>query len=904
MSKVDTYSPEIGFYGETGGIPVLNPANEGGRQDRSPRNNNNGTSDNNGNKKPRGGKSPQTSASIKRSVKSAPDPSPISERIKSVFQNTTFRVLTGLFLLFFATYLLISLISFVRDGFTDQALITNTAGVHVNNYGGEGGARLSKVLVDDGFGLGSIIIIFWMIMLSLKLLTNSRVGKFKTLNFTIKCLIAIVTLSLILGLLTIGLDFPFNPGGAHGRFVNQVIIDYIGWAGAALLSLFMLVLFVVICLNDLIQWIIRKKRQHDTRKAALRAEEEAEAARRRELEETQKREWAEEVKAGEHIGDEVADSTFDLPDNVAFRNEAAAAADSISPEEEEMTYIYDDGEEQEAADGRNMPQADASAQENVDKDSAEGNSGASENEAAKDAPMVMKVNVNHIATAEGADSQLPEVVERYHFPPVELLHPAAERNALDRNEQLENKEKIRRTLLDFGIPITDIEATVGPTVTLYEIIPEPGIKISSIRNLADDIARSLRAVGVRIIAPIPGKGSVGIEVANKDPQIVSMRTVITSRKFQECKYELPIALGSTINNEVYIADLTKMPHLLVAGATGQGKSVGLNAIITSLLFRKHPSELKFVLVDPKMVELSLYSAIEKHYLARMPGEDDAIITDVSAKVIPALNSLCVEMDDRYQLLKAARVRAIKEYNQKFLAGELRSDEGHRFMPYIVVVVDEYSDLVMTAGKEIEKPIARLAQKARAIGIHLIVATQRPSTDVVTGMIKANFPARIAFKVSSGVDSKTILNTTEAQQLIGRGDMLIANGSELVRVQCAFIDTPEVEDICTFISQQPCNDEPYILPEPQMGDGSEAGGEGMGDQPIDPLLKEVARTIINLDQASTSGIQRRFNIGYNRAGRIMDQLERLGVVGPSHGGKPRSVLVDPMALENILSTLNV
>ena len=411
-------------------------------------------------------------------------------------------------------------------------------------------------------------------------------------------------------------------------------------------------------------------------------------------------------------------------------------------------------------------------------------------------------------------------------------------------------------------------------------------------------------MGVRIIAPIPGKGSVGIEVANKDPQIVSMRTVITSRKFQECKYELPIALGSTINNEVYIADLTKMPHLLVAGATGQGKSVGLNAIITSLLFRKHPSELKFVLVDPKMVELSLYSAIEKHYLARMPGEDDAIITDVSAKVIPALNSLCVEMDDRYQLLKAARVRAIKEYNQKFLAGELRSDEGHRFMPYIVVVVDEYSDLVMTAGKEIEKPIARLAQKARAIGIHLIVATQRPSTDVVTGMIKANFPARIAFKVSSGVDSKTILNTTEAQQLIGRGDMLIANGSELVRVQCAFIDTPEVEDICTFISQQPCNDEPYILPEPQMGDGSEAGGEGMGDQPIDPLLKEVARTIINLDQASTSGIQRRFNIGYNRAGRIMDQLERLGVVGPSHGGKPRSVLVDPMALENILSTLNV
>ena len=471
---------------------------------------------------------------------------------------------------------------------------------------------------------------------------------------------------------------------------------------------------------------------------------------------------------------------------------------------------------------------------------------------------------------------------------------------------MENKEKIRQTLLDFGIPITDIEATVGPTVTLYEIVPERGVKISSIRNLADDIARSLRATGVRIIAPMPGRGTVGIEVANRERQMVTMRTVISSRRFQETKAELPLALGCTINNDVYIADLAKMPHLLVAGATGQGKSVGLNAIITSLLFCKKPSELKFVLIDPKMVELSLYSEIEKHYLARLPGDDqEVVITDVANKSLPVLSSLCVEMEERYQLLKNARVRAVKEYNEKFLDGRLNPADGHRFMPYIVVIIDEFADLIMNVGKEVEKSIARLAQKARAIGIHLILTTQRPSTDVVTGLIKANFPARIAFKVSSGVDSKTILNTTEAERLIGMGDMLIFDRSELVRVQCAYTSEKEVDDICTFISRQPCDEQPYVLPEPLVSgdDGGDIDG-GFDDQRVDPMLPEIARAIINMPQASTSAVQRRYNIGYNRAGRIMDQLERMGVVGPAHGGKPRTVLMDPMALESVLDSIGL
>lgn len=461
---------------------------------------------------------------------------------------------------------------------------------------------------------------------------------------------------------------------------------------------------------------------------------------------------------------------------------------------------------------------------------------------------------------------------KYKCPPIELLREGIAKISVDAEEQLENKEKIKKTLLDFGIPIISIEATVGPTVTLYEIVPDKRVRIAKIRNLVDDIALSLSAEGVRIIAPIPGKGTLGIEVANKDPQTVSMRTVIKSRTYQESKYHLPIALGSTISNEVYIADLAKMPHLLVAGATGQGKSVGLNAIIASLLYRKTPDELKFVMIDPKMVDFSFYAKIEAHYLAKIPGADDAIITDMD-KVVATLSSLCVEMDNRYQLLKEAHAKNLIEYNDKIKARKLNPLEGHRFLPYIVVVVDEFSDLIMTAGKEIEIPIARLAQKARAVGMHVIIATQHPSTNVITGIIKANFPARIAFKVSSSVDSKTILDTTGAQQLIGQGDMLICNSSPMVRVQCAFIDTSEVEEICDYIARQPYGQGAYQLPDPVVT-GSDSSDSEMGNKfgDKDPLFDEVARLIVSSNTASTSSLQRRYSIGYNRARKIMDQIE--------------------------------
>lgn len=518
----------------------------------------------------------------------------------------------------------------------------------------------------------------------------------------------------------------------------------------------------------------------------------------------------------------------------------------------------------------------------------------------------MVVNVNQI-DQDGKrhyKSQLDfEAQHKYQFPPFSLMREGITKISVDAEEQMENKEKIQKTLLDFGIPITKIEATVGPTVTLYEIVPDKGVKIAKIRSLVDDIALSLSAIGVRIIAPIPGKGTVGIEVANKDPLTVSMQTVIKSRKYQESRYNLPVALGSTISNEVYIADLAKMPHLLVAGATGQGKSVGLNAIITSLLYCKSPSQLKFVMIDPKQVEFSLYNKLKNHYLAVIPDDldsDEPVITDMQ-KVEATLNSLCIEMDNRYTLLKNVHARNIEEYNGKIKDGKLNPAEGHRFLPYIVVVVDEFGDLIMVSGKNVEMPIARLAQKARAVGMHVIIATQRPSTNVITGIIKANFPARISFKVSSGVDSKTILDTSGAQHLIGRGDMLIFNNSEMVRVQCAFIDTPEVESICEYIEQQPYAPGPYELPEPPManGDDSSVGGP-VGDR--DPLFEEVARRVVNSNTASTSSLQRVYSIGYNRAGKIMDQLEAAGIVGPSQGGKPRAVLVDQIGLESILASV--
>ena len=490
-------------------------------------------------------------------------------------------------------------------------------------------------------------------------------------------------------------------------------------------------------------------------------------------------------------------------------------------------------------------------------------------------------------------------LSHYQFPPIDLLKEYSSGGiTINQAELEENKNKIVDTLKNYSIGISQIKATVGPTVTLYEIVPEAGIRISKIKNLEDDIALSLAALGIRIIAPIPGKGTIGIEVPNNNPTMVSMKSVISSPKFQTAEMELPIALGKTISNETFVVDLAKMPHLLMAGATGQGKSVGLNAVLTSLLYKKHPAEVKFVLVDPKKVELTLFNKIERHYLAKLPDGGDAIITD-NTKVINTLNSLCIEMDNRYSLLKDAMVRNIKEYNEKFKHRKLNPQNGHRFLPYIVLVVDEFADLIMTAGKEVETPIARLAQLARAIGIHLIIATQRPSVNVITGMIKANFPARIAFRVTSKIDSRTILDSGGADQLIGRGDLLYTQGNEIVRVQCAFVDTPEVDKICDFIGSQKAYPEAYLLPEYV---GEESGIKlDIDISERDSLFRDAAEVIVTAQQGSASLIQRKLKLGYNRAGRLIDQLEAAGIVGPFEGSKARSVLIpDLVALEHFLN----
>lgn len=528
----------------------------------------------------------------------------------------------------------------------------------------------------------------------------------------------------------------------------------------------------------------------------------------------------------------------------------------------------------------------------------------------KDPPTIIRIDSSTEKNDESEEEDLvaklgvydPTLdLPRYQFPTLDLLKKYESNDTqVNYEEQNENKNRIIKTLEDYHIKIKSIKATVGPTITLYEIVPEDGIRISKIKNLESDIAMSLAAIGIRIIAPMPGKGTIGIEVPNKNPKMVSMYSIIASRKYQEAKYELPIALGKTITNEVFMVDLTKMPHLLVAGATGQGKSVGLNAAITSLLYKKHPAELKFVLIDPKMVEFSIYSAIEKHFLAKLPDAEKPIITDFT-KVIYTLNSITKEMDDRYELLEKAGSRNVKEYNEKFINRQLNPLKGHRFMPYIVVIIDEFGDLIMTAGKEIELPIARIAQKARAVGIHMIIATQRPTTNIITGTIKANFPARVAFRVTSMIDSRTILDGTGANQLIGRGDLLFFQGSDMTRVQCAFVDTPEVDRISKFIGNQPGYPTAHELPEFTGEENKDkTGSVDLSNK--DALFEDAARLIVIHQQGSTSLIQRKFEVGYNRAGRLMDQLEAAGIVGPTQGSKPREVYIaDEYQLEKILDT---
>ena len=833
-----------------------------------------------------GGRKPRT---VKRKKVKSKVPG-LGEKITFFLADGRTKAIIGIAALLFGIYLLLAFISYITDGFHDQSEVQNVAvgtAKAIANTAGEGGARLSELLINNSFGLASGVIILWLIGIALK---QFGLLRFKIVNFTIKCLVALVTTSLIIGLATIGLDSHFLWGGAHGYFVNERIIHHLGWAGAALLCILLIALFFVICLYDIYKYFMRIAAKRKAEKEARRLEEEKRAELERKIADL--RALEEEQAAEEIFYDDESDRDLTF--------EMGSSQDADVPLENDIDEEVSCKEESDLDAGED----DKVALHKVEDTSTDTSASGEEEVHIETAGGLMTVTANEIGKAVD-DNATPNVYDptaelsHFQFPSYSLLRESTARISVDQDEQMENQDKIRNTLADFGIGITDIHATVGPTVTLYEIRPDKGVKIAKIRNLGDDIALSLAAIGVRIIAPIPGKGTVGIEVANKDPQTVSMRTIITSKAYQECKYELPLAIGSTINNKVYIADLTKMPHLLVAGATGQGKSVGLNAMIASLLYRKHPAELKFVLVDPKMVEFSLYRALERHYLAKLPDEAEPVITKPE-KVVATLSSLCVEMDARYDLLKIAGVRNIKEYNAKFTSKVLNPEKGHKFMPYIVVIVDEFADLIMTAGKEVETPIARLAQKARAIGIHVILATQRPSANVITGVIKANFPARMAFKVASGIDSRTVLDATGAQQLIGRGDMLVSNNSEMERVQCAFIDTPEVTAICEHIESQVGYSSAYMLPEPLLVGDSEISGGGEYFADRDPLFEEIARQIVTSNTASTSSLQRRYRIGYNRAGNIMDQMEAAGIVSASTGGKPRQVLVDSQTLEALLA----
>lgn len=893
MQNYDTYTPEINYGGEVNAAEkntdeIAKPAQKGSRRRRAA--------------KP----SPEPARSPQRKDASVS----LRKKISNHLSSTQFKLLAGIFFGCLTIYFAVSFVSYFTTCIEDASKIASSsigAAHAVANPGGEGGARLSEMLINRGFGLGALIIIVWFGAISLKLLVGKP--KFRMLDFTIKCLVALITVSLIIGLVTYNLHTQVNWGGYHGTYVNEFIIGFIGNIGAVLLSIFMIAVFVVICMRDLVNWIIRVRKARAERRRIAREEKEAREAREAEIRRMQEQEKIDDLRAGEAAVIS-ASGLYDAPEldtEVEFDGQEASLYEICDTEN--MTEKYpgnsSDEDDEHVESQHNFAKTDSAGSDDSDSKPDAVPEIASETSDVKEDSAKMVVNVNTIGQTSGkrfvSDVEAFEN-QHYKFPPFELLREGSEQVALDAEEQIENKQKIEKTLLDFGIPITSIEATVGPTVTLYEIVPENGVKIARIRSLVDDIALSLAAKGVRIIAPIPGKGTVGIEVANKDAQTVSMRTVIKSKKYQETKYNLPVALGSTISNDVYIADLASMPHLLVAGATGQGKSVGLNAIIASLLYCKAPHELKFVMIDPKQVEFSLYNKLKNYYMAAVPGEEDEpVLTDME-KVEATLNSLCIEMENRYTLLKTAHVRNIEEYNRKIREGRLNPAEGHKFLPFIVVIVDEFGDLVMVKGKSVEMPIARLAQKARAVGMHVIIATQRPSTNVITGIIRANFPARIAFKVSNGIDSKVILDTTGAQQLIGRGDMLIFNKSEMVRVQCAYIDTPEVEAVCDYVERQPYPQGVYELPEPVI-----EGGEAMVDKGSlrerDPKLFEVARAVVSSGKASTSAVQRSFELGYNRAGRIMDQLERLGVVGPAQGGKPRALLVDPMGLEEILSTLD-
>lgn len=790
---------------------------------------------------------------------------------KNLFQNEKINFILGVVIFAVAIYLILSFVSFFSTGAADQTLIESPRDGEMSNQNGEFanscgslGAYTAYFFIKQCFGLPAFIIPLFLILLSLRMMkayTNVNLLKW----FMVLAIIMVwLSVTFAKFLAPFFIDSSFSPGGDHGLFICQQIEGYLGSPGLTAVLALIAIGFLTYISAETIYFI---RKILNPSKIFNR------------------------VKFTIHDTSNKKDEDTEQPNNpdepLVFDNPYTETVEwnTKDNQHDEKTSVSQDG-------GVKKETPTTSAEEvgmEVTIAKSEATASGTNVRGSIDTPYDPKLELEH-----------------YRYPTLDLLKKYEDdgKPYIDMQEQNANKNRIVEVLRNFGIEIDAIKATVGPTITLYEITPAQGVRISKIRNLEDDIALSLKAMGIRIIAPIPGKGTIGIEVPNAKASIVSMESVLNSKKFQETTMDLPCAMGKTITNEVFMFDLAKMPHLLVAGATGQGKSVGLNAILTSLLYKKHPAELKIVLVDPKMVEFSIYSNIDKHFLAKVPDDSASPIITDTTKVVRTLNSLCVEMDARYELLMAAGERNIKDYNKKFIARQLSPEKGHKYMPYIVVVIDEYGDLIMTAGKEIELPIARIAQKARAVGIHMIIATQRPTTNIITGTIKANFPARIAFKVAQGIDSKTILDRMGANQLIGRGDMLFLQGNEPIRVQCAFVDTPEVVAINNFIAEQQGYATTFELPEPTNdSEGEYGGGSDVDLNHLDPLFEDAAHHIVMSQSGSTSLIQRKFAIGYNRAGRLMDQLEKAGIVGAAMGSKPREVLIqDEVSLENLISQL--
>ena len=796
------------------------------------------------------------------------------------------KIVIGSLLVLFSIALLVAFISFYIHGQADQSAVAKLAdrNTTVDNWLGKFGAYLADILVYQGFGVASFLFVRLFFLTGLYLFLGMPLSKLRTTWFW--DLFAMIIVSVIFGFFATSAP---ELGGTIGYEMNLFSQDYIGKTGTLLLLIFGLVIYLIFKIKvspESIHNFIENSKKEIESKITASPEKSTESSYNLE-------EYA--VPTVEEEKDEELDGIHLKTPTSQFEINKEALKPTISSSSEINLDTLPKPIVEPIA---TQPFTPTPPPIHKEPTIITTNDEAFVIEKAEEEDIVEENLASRLVADFGLFDPTLEL-SNYKFPTIDLLKEYSSGGITINQEELEeNKNKIVDTLRNYKIEIAQIKATVGPSVTLYEIVPEAGIRISKIKSLEDDIALSLSALGIRIIAPIPGKGTIGIEVPNKNPTMVSMKSAIGSTKFQEAEMELPIALGKTISNETFVVDLAKMPHLLMAGATGQGKSVGLNAVLTSLLYKKHPAEVKFVLVDPKKVELTLFNKIERHYLAKLPDCDDAIITD-NAKVVNTLNSLCVEMDNRYSLLKDAMVRNIKEYNDKFKSRKLNPENGHRFLPYIVLVVDEFADLIMTAGKEVEVPIARLAQLARAIGIHLIIATQRPSVNVITGLIKANFPARIAFRVTSKIDSRTILDTQGADQLIGRGDLLYSNGNDVVRVQCAFIDTPEVEKITEFIGSQKAYATAYLLPEFV---GEETGiNLDIDISERDSLFREAAEIIVNAQQGSASLLQRKLKLGYNRAGRLIDQLEAAGIVGPFEGSKARNVNIsDMMALDEFFN----